>query len=80
MGPLVGEYLVCFELVADASATRGFRFVRHHPEGLLFLAYAVLLKPLQGQLFQGGRDTKLVGEVGRRLEGNCPLQAWALSE
>ncbi|KAJ5779162.1 hypothetical protein N7457_006882 [Penicillium paradoxum] len=52
---------------------------RSHPGALLLLAqYAVLLKPLQKEWFLGGRVTKLIDEIGRRLQENCPLQVWQL--
>ncbi|KAJ5823086.1 hypothetical protein N7447_005426 [Penicillium robsamsonii] len=50
---------------------------RNHPGALLLLAhYAVLLKPLQAEWFLRGRITKLMDEIGRRLEGNCSLGIW----
>ncbi|KOS48454.1 hypothetical protein ACN38_g634 [Penicillium nordicum] len=50
-----------------------------HPGALLLLAhYAILLKPLQAEWFLNGRVTKLMNEIGRRLEGNCSLHIWKL--
>lgn len=52
---------------------------RNHPGALLLLAhYAILLKPLQAEWFLNGRVTKLMDEIGRRLEGNCSLHVWNL--
>ncbi|CAI7568253.1 unnamed protein product [Penicillium palitans] len=52
---------------------------QNHPGALLLLAhYAILLKPLQAEWFLNGRVTKLMDEIGRRLEGNCSLHIWKL--
>ncbi|KAJ9491171.1 hypothetical protein VN97_g2066 [Penicillium thymicola] len=52
---------------------------QNHPEALLLLShYAILLKPLQAEWFLNGRVTKLMDEIGRRLEGNCSLHIWKL--
>ncbi|KAJ5375158.1 Protein of unknown function DUF3468 [Penicillium concentricum] len=51
----------------------------NHPGALLLLAYyAVLLKPLQTEWFLRGRVTKLMDEIGRRLDGDCSLHIWNL--
>ncbi|KAJ5972455.1 uncharacterized protein N7479_002373 [Penicillium vulpinum] len=52
---------------------------RNHPGALLLLAYyAILLKPLQAEWLLRGRVTKLMDEIGRRLEGSCSLHIWNL--
>lgn len=52
---------------------------QNHPGALLLLArYVILLKPLQAEWFLSGRVTKLMDEIGRRLEGNCSLPIWKL--
>ncbi|CAG8904544.1 unnamed protein product [Penicillium egyptiacum] len=47
------------------------------PGALLLLAYyAILLQPFREQWFLKGRVVKLIDEIARRLNGNCPPLIW----
>lgn len=51
----------------------------NHPGALLLLAYySLLLRPLRTNWFLHHRITKLLDEVGLRLEGRCSMQIWTL--